>query len=157
MKPLPRLVPLFLALISTISAASLVDSIAAKARAVAKPELHITAEALIVTKAELRRHMAASEDDAFRPATYRELDDARGPAQPNYLVVRFRTKTPGHYSGEAEARINGAKHGTKLNVMLHYNQGWVEYFIPMDSVMYGPPNKEGSPKVAVIWNSLETK
>jgi hypothetical protein len=117
----------------------------------------ITAEALIVTKAELRRHMAASDDDSFRPATYQDLAATQGAAQPDYLVVRFLTKKPGHYSGEAEARINGAKHGTKLNVMLHYNKGWVEYFIPMDSVIYGRPDKAGSPQVAVVWNQLETK
>jgi hypothetical protein len=116
----------------------------------------ITAEALIVTKAELRRHMAAGDDDVYRPATYQELAASRGAAQPDYLVVRFLMKTPGHYSGEAEVRINGAKHGTKLNVMLHFNKGWVEYFIPMDGVMYGQP-KEGSPSVMVGWNKLEAK
>lgn len=117
----------------------------------------ITAEGLLITKAELRRHFAAPEDDAFRPATYAELYAALGPAQPNYLVVRFHMKTQGHYYGEAEARINGAKHGTRLNVMLHFNNGWVEYFIPMDSVIFGLPNKEGSPSVTVVWNELKIK
>lgn len=143
MKPPPRLVLLFLVLIPIVVASPLAEN--------------ITAEALIVTKAELRRHMAAADDDVFRPATYGELEASRGEAQPDYLVVRFRPKRPGHYSGEAEARIDGARHGTKLNVVLHYNKDWVEYFIPLDGVMYGGRGHEGSPKVAVTWNRLETK
>lgn len=143
MKHLTRFSILFLALTSLQGAAPLADN--------------ITAEAFVITKAELRRHMAADETDPFRPATYHELTAALGPGQPSYLVVRFLMKQPGHYSGEAEAKINGGKTGTKLNVMLHFNQGWVEYFIPMDSVMFGPSNKAGCPEVAVTWNSLQAK
>jgi hypothetical protein len=118
---------------------------------------NLVSEALIVTKAELRRHLAAPEDDPWRPATYADLAASRGPAQPDYLVVRFRPKVPGHYDGEAEARLNGAKHGTKLNVTLHFNPGWVEYFIPFDGVMYGPDQKPGGPTVTVSWNRLQAK
>ncbi|RXK53644.1 hypothetical protein ESB00_18320 [Oleiharenicola lentus] len=143
MKSLPRLALLFLALGSVLAASPLADN--------------ITVEALIVTKAELRRHMAAGVDDTFRPATYDELEASRGEAQPDYLVARFRLKRPGHYSGEAEARIDGARQGTKLNVVLHFNKGWVEYFIPLDGLIYGGRGKEGGPKVAVSWNRLETK
>jgi len=117
----------------------------------------VKAEALIITKAELRRHLAADESDLWRPASYAELEASRGPSQPDYLVVRFLMKQPGHYSGEAEAHINGSKNGTKINVVLHFNQDWVEYFIPMDGVMYGPPGKTGRPEVSVVWNHLETK
>jgi len=117
---------------------------------------NITIDALIVTKAELRRHMAAPDDDRLRPATYAELGASRGAAQPDYLVVRFLTTVPGHYFGEAEARINGAKHGPKLNVLLHFNKGWVEYFIPLDG--YGwSIRQEGGPTVIVDWNSLDAK
>jgi hypothetical protein len=118
---------------------------------------NLICEALIVTKAELRRHMSSSEDDQLRPATYGDLEASRGPGQPDYLVVRFRQQVPGHYFGEAEARIDGSKHGTKLNVTLHYNKGWVEYFIPLDGVMYGSPGKAGGPAVAVTWNNLKAK
>jgi hypothetical protein len=120
-------------------------------------EANLVSEALIVTKAELRRHLSAPEDDAWRPATYADLEASRGPGQPDYLVVRFQQKVLGHYTGEAEARINGDKHGTKLNVMLHFNKGWVEYFIPLDGLMYGGFGKPGSPTVTVAWNSLQAK
>lgn len=143
MKTLSRLALLLLALTSTLVANPLANN--------------IRSEALIVTKAELRRHMAAAEDDAFRPATYRELAASLGDAQPDYLVVRFLTTRLGHYTGEAEARVNGSPNGFKINVVLHYNKGWVEYFIPLDSMSFGPPHKDGSPKVVVTWNKLETK
>lgn len=122
-------------------------------------EANLVSEALIVTKAELRRHLSAPEDDPWRPATYADLAASRGPGQPDYLVVRFRQKVPGHYFGEAEVRINGAKHGTRLNVTLHYNKGWVEYFIPLDGGMYGygPDQKPGGPTAAVSWHSLKAK
>lgn len=119
---------------------------------------NLVSEALIVTKAELRRHLSTSEDDAWRPATYADLEASRGPGQPDYLVVRFQQRVLGHYYGEAEARINGSEHGTKLNVMLHFNRGWVEYFIPLDGHMYGVFGKQpGGPVVAVVWNSLKAK
>lgn len=129
-------------IVATVSAASL--------------EERIVAEAIIVTKAELRRHMAASETDAWRPASYADLEASRGDKQPDYLVVRFRSVVPGHYYGEVEAKVDGAKHGTKLKVVLHYNRGWVEYFIPLDGLSW-PMRKEGGPVVAVTWNSLKTK
>ena len=117
----------------------------------------LVSDALIVTKAELRRHLSAPDDDKWRPATYADLAASRGPAQPDYLVVRFQQKVLGHYYGEAEARINGAHHGTRINVVLHYNKGWVEYFIPLDAVIYGPDQKPGGPAVTVVWNSLRAK
>ncbi|HWA27526.1 MAG TPA: hypothetical protein VG734_17860 [Lacunisphaera sp.] len=125
---------------------------------------NITAEGLVVTKAELRRHLAAPDDDRWRPATFGELEAARE-AQPNYLVVRFHTAVPGHYYGEAEARIDGAKHGPRLNVVLHFNQGWVEYYIPLDGQAWRtrerkgdrPQLRTGSPLVTVEWNELNTK
>ncbi|MDQ5977951.1 MAG: hypothetical protein QG602_923 [Verrucomicrobiota bacterium] len=120
-------------------------------------EANLVSEALIVTKAELRRHLSAPEDDAWRPATYTDLEASRGPGQPDYLVVRFKQKVLGHYSGEAEARINGAPHGNKLNVMLHFNKGWVEYFVPLDGLIYGGFGKPGGPTVTVVWNSLHAK
>lgn len=133
----------FLCLIAaTTSAASLEDK--------------IVAEAIIVTKAELRRHMAASEDDAWRPASYADLEASRGDKQPDYLVVRFRSIVPAHYYGEVEAKIDGAKHGIRLDVVLHYNRGWVEYFIPLDGRSW-PVRKDGGPSVVVTWNSLKTK
>lgn len=119
-------------------------------------EEKIVAEGLIVTKAELRRHMAAPEGDGWRPASYSDLQMSRGEAQPDYLVVRFRSVIPGHYFGEAEAKFNGARHGTKLNVVLHFNKGWVEYFIPLDGIAW-PMQKDGGPSVVVTWNKLETK
>jgi hypothetical protein len=126
---------------------------------------NIRIDALVVTKAELRRHMAAPEDDRLRPATYADLEASRGAAQPDYLVVRFLTSAPGHYSGEAEAKIDGNKHGTKLNVALHFNKGWVEYFIPLDGLGWRSHERvgaeiqlrAGTPGVVVIWNHLETK
>jgi hypothetical protein len=120
-------------------------------------EERIQIEALIVTKAELRRHMGATETDALHPATYAELIASRGAAQPDYLVVRFFTSKPGHFSGEAEASIDGQKQGTKLNVVLHYNKGWVEYFVPLDGVIFSSRKKEGSPTVTVKWNKLNTE
>lgn len=120
-------------------------------------EDNLVSEALIVTKAELRRHLAAPESDPWRPATYADLAASRGPAQPDYLVVRFRQKVLGHYYGEAEVRINGAKHGTRLNVVLHYNGGWVEYFIPLDGGMYGPDHQPGGPAASVSWINLKVK
>ena len=117
----------------------------------------IVSEALIVTKAELRRHFSAPDADPWRPATYADLVASRGPGQPDYLVVRFQLQVPGHYFGEAEAKINGAKNGTKLNVMLHFNRGWVEYFIPLDGIIYGPSTDSGIPTVQVTWNSLKAK
>jgi hypothetical protein len=44
-------------------------------------EANITIEAMIVTKAELRRHMAAPIDDIWRPASYADLERSRGEAQ----------------------------------------------------------------------------
>jgi hypothetical protein len=144
MKILPAFACLFtLALALGASAAPLEDN--------------LVSEALIVTKAELRRHLSAPESDAWRPATYADLAASRGPAQPDYLIVRFQQKVPGHYFGEVEIRINGAKHGTKLNVTLHYNKGWVEYFIPQDGRIYGPDQKAGGPTALVSWNSLKAK
>jgi hypothetical protein len=117
---------------------------------------NIKAEALIVTKTELRRHLSAPEDDLWRPATYANLEASRGPGQPDYLIVRFQQRKPGHYYGEAEARIDGHKRGTRLNVVLHFNQGWVEYFIPLDGRGW-PVRREGGPTVTVDWNSLDSK
>lgn len=125
----------------------------------------IKIDALIVTKTELRRHMAALADDRFRPATYADLEASRGEAQPDYLVVRFLTTVPGHYSGEAEAKIDGNKHGTKFNVVLHFNQGWVEYFIPLDGPGWRSQERDGTnvrirkggPLVVVEWNHLDSK
>lgn len=117
---------------------------------------NIKVEALVVTKAELRRHLAAPDNDPWRPATYNELEASRGPAQPDYLVMRFLASVPGHYYGEVEARIDGAKHGTRQNVVLHFNPGWVEYFIPLDGRAW-PIRRPGGPTVAVNWNSLDAK
>jgi len=150
MKPIPYLVLVFLAATAS-GAAPLQDN--------------IKIDALIVTKAELRRHLVAPEDDHFKPATYRDLEASSGAAQPDYLVVRFQTKVPGHYAGEAEARIDGNKHGFKLNVLLHFNRGWVEYFIPLDGLgWWGMERtgtsmrlKEGGPTVKVDWNSLHSE
>jgi hypothetical protein len=131
----------------------------------ASPDRNIRIDALVVTKAELRRHLAAPEGDRFRPATYAELEASRGTAQPDYLVVRFQMTTPGHYFGEAEASIDGNRNGTKLNVVLHFNPGWVEYFIPLDGLAWRslefvdakPRVRRGGPVVAVGWNRLESK
>lgn len=120
-------------------------------------ENNIKSEAAIVTKAGLRAHVAAGDGAPLRPATYAELGASRGEAQPDYLIVRFKLIQPGHYSGEAEARIDGSKNGTKLNVALHFNKGWVEYYIPLDGVMYGPLASKDSPLVTVQWNSLQAK
>ena len=122
---------------------------------------NIKIEAMIVTKAELRRHMSAQEDDHFKPATYADLqassEHASGDSkQPDYLVVRFLTVVLGHYSGEAEAKIDGSIHGTRINVVLHFNKGWVEYFIPLDGLAWSP-FKKGSPTVSVTWNKLTTE
>ena len=146
-----RFLTFLLVLVGTVGAAPLKD--------------HITIDALVVTKAELRRHMAASEDDRFRPATYADLQASSGPGQAVYLVVRFLAKTPGHDFGEAEARIDGNRNGTKLNVMLHFNKGWVEYFIPLDSLGWRSMERDGTmiklrsggPAVVVDWNRLESK
>ncbi len=124
----------------------------------------IKIDALIVTKAELRRHMAAPEDDRLRPATFADLEASRGAEQPDYLVARFLASVPGHYSGEAVATIDGNKNGPKLEVMLHFNKGWVEYFIPLDGLAWrsvdrdgtGIRHREGSPLVTVNWNRLES-
>lgn len=131
----------------------------------ANPRDNITIEALIVTKAELRRHMAAPEDDKFRPASYADLEASRSPSQPDYLVVRFLATVPGHYFGEAEAKIDGGKRGVKVNVTLHFNRGWVEYFIPLDGLAWqgmehdgtNLRRKPGSPAVNVDWISLQAK
>lgn len=125
----------------------------------------IKIDALVVTEAELRRHMAAPEGDELRPATYADLEASRGAAQPDYLVMRFMMTTPGHYSGEVEARVDGNRNGTKLNVVLHFNPGWVEYFIPLDGLGWRsmeivgdkPRLRSGGPVVAVGWNRLESK
>jgi hypothetical protein len=71
--------------------------------------------------------------------------------------VRFRADVPGHYTGEAEVRIDGAVSGTKLNVMLHYNPGWVEYFIPWDGAVFSLPDRDGTPSLEVSWNRLRVK
>jgi hypothetical protein len=120
-------------------------------------EDNIASEALLVTKAELRRHLAADAGDAFRPATYAELEASRGEAQPDYLVLRFKLKKPGHYYGQVEARIDGRKQGTRQEVVLHFNRGWVEYFIPLDGGVYAMPGAPGGPTVAVAWNELQAK
>lgn len=120
-------------------------------------EDNIEVDALLVTKAELRRHMSASETDQFIPATYSDLAATRGEAQPDYIVLRFKTTVLGHYSGEVQALINDSKNGLKVNVTLHYNKGWVEYFIPMDGVIYGMQRTKGSPTVSVKWNRLRVK
>lgn len=146
-----RSLPLLLLLAVTVGAAPLKDN--------------ITIDALIVTKAELRRHMAAPENDPFRPATYADLQASSGPAQPDYLVVRFLAKVPGHYFGEAEAKIDDNRSGTKLNVVLHFNKGWVEYFIPLDGLGWANMERDGAmmkiksggPTVIVNWNRLESK
>ncbi|HEX2860191.1 MAG TPA: hypothetical protein VHN79_01070 [Lacunisphaera sp.] len=140
---IPQFIALFFALAPGIHAASLREN--------------ITSEAFLVTRAELRRHFAAPDDDAWRPASYADLEASRGTAQPDYLVVRFRAKVPGHYYGEAEARIDRRKHGQKIAVVLHFNPGWVEYFIPLDGGVYAMPATPGSPIVTVIWNELRAK
>jgi len=125
----------------------------------------IQIEALVVTRAELRRHFAAAEDDAWRPATFEDLTKSQGLAQPDYLVVRFRTSVPAHYNGEAEAKIDGGMWRTRLNVTLHYNKGWVEYFIPLDAVGWRFTERNGTslhvrigrPAVVVEWLSLKTE
>lgn len=136
-------VVLSLALALTSRAASLSDG--------------IKAEAIIVTKAELRRHLSAQEGDQFRPSSYADLEASRGSDQPDYLVVRFLELKPGHYFGEAEARIAGNPNGVRLNVMLHFNKGWVEYFIPLDGLIYGMHGQVGHPEVSVTWKSLHAK
>ena len=126
------------------------------------PQEHIEIQAMIVTKAELRRHMSAPENDHFRPATYAELAASRGAAQPDYLVVRFLTTVPGHFNGESEAFIDGSRHGYKFTSALHFNKGWVEYFFPLDGVIYADRNKHdgdptlsgNSPNVSVNWSRL---
>jgi hypothetical protein len=123
----------------------------------ASPENHIASEAMIVTKSELRRHMSARDDDQLKPATYADLAASRGESQPDYLVLRFRMKVPGHYFGQAEARIHGHKNGWRQDVVLHFNKGWVEYFIPLDGVMYAADGAEGGPMLSITWNSLKTK
>jgi hypothetical protein len=117
----------------------------------------IISEGLIVTKAELRRHLAADANDHLKPASYAELAASRGEGQPDYLVLRFKLKVPGHYFGEVEARVDRPKNGLKQPVTLHFNQGWVEYFIPLDGWMYAMPEKPGAPTVAVVWNKLQAK
>jgi len=117
----------------------------------------IKVDAMIVTKAELRRHMSAQEGDQLRPSSYADLEASQGAAQPDYLVVRFLELKLGHYFGEAEARIADNPNGFKLNVMLHFNKGWVEYFIPLDGMIYAVRGKAGSPAVLVTWNSLHAK
>jgi hypothetical protein len=131
---------------------------------------NIKIEAMIVTKTELRRHMAAPEDDKFRPATYAELSSIKpNPGrseQPDYLVVRFLTTNPGHYDGEAEAMVDGGRtYRYKFSVMLHFNRGWVEYFIPVESITYFErANEKGlffpsknCPVVTVRWNRLQVQ
>jgi len=142
MKPLQ-----FLALFGVLTTAAVAASL--------KDNIRI--EALIVTKAELRRHMGAPVEDQLRPATYAELEASRGPSQPDYLVVRFLTTVPGHYTGVAEAKIDRSRGGTKLDVLLHFNKGWVEYFIPLDSRIYSVFPKQGGPSVTVSWISLEVE
>jgi hypothetical protein len=117
----------------------------------------LASEAMIVTKSELRRHMSAPDDDQLRQATYAELAASRGIGQPDYLVLRFRMKVPAHYFGQAEARLHGHKNGWRQDVVLHFNKGWVEYFIPLDGVMYAPDGTEGGPMLSVTWNSLKAK
>lgn len=117
----------------------------------------IKVDAMIVTKAELRRHMSAQASDQLRPSSYADLEASQGAAQPDYLVVRFLELVPGHYFGEAEARIADNSNGLKLNAMLHFNKGWVEYFIPLDGLIYGVRGKTGSPEVSITWNSLHAK
>ena len=117
----------------------------------------IQVEAMVVTKAELRRHMAADVNDQLQPSSYSELFASQGDSQPDYLVVRFHELIPGHYFGEAEAQVNEGPRGIKLNVVLHFNKGWVEYFIPLDGYIYGMPGKQGAPVVTVKWNSITSK
>ncbi len=131
----------------------------------ASPKEKITIDALIVTKAELRRHLAAPEDDPWRPATFADLAASRDVAQPDYLVVRFLATQRGHYWGEVETKIDGAKRGIKLDVTLHFNRGWVEYFIPLDGHGWrsverngtGIQPRKGGPTVTVDWNRLYSK
>jgi len=118
---------------------------------------NIKVEAMIVTKAELHRHLSAGDSDRFRPATYAELAASRGAGQPDYLVMRFLELKPGHYSGEVEARIDHNANGIKQTVTLHFNKDWVDYFIPLDGFIYGVPGRPGSPAVSVSWNRLEAK
>ncbi len=123
----------------------------------------IRVEALLVTKAELRRHMAADESDALRPSTRVELHAAYEKLQqPVYLVVRLLPDQPGHYTGELEAKIDNQYRAT-VPVALHYTKGWVEYYIPLGGISYAIKLNsmgvlvEGSPRVATKWLTLAQK
>lgn len=125
----------------------------------------IKVEAVVVTKAELRRHMAAEEGDSLKPSTREELTSAyQDLKQPVYLVVRFLPDAPGHYWGEIEVQVD-AMGRAKIPVALHYTDGWVEYFIPLSGVVYAINRdgshigraKEGCPVVTTKWTKLEAK
>ncbi|MBP9913243.1 MAG: hypothetical protein KBF26_07520 [Opitutaceae bacterium] len=119
----------------------------------------IRIEALLVTKAELRRHMAADESDALRPSTRVELHAAYEKLQqPVYLVVRLLPDQPGHYTGQLEVRVDN-QHRATVPVALHYTKGWVEYFVPLSGITYAIKLNslgvmEGSPRVATKWLTL---
>ena len=122
----------------------------------------IRVETIIVTKAELRRHLSAEEKDRFRPSSRAELQAAyRNLKQPVYLIARFLPDTPGHYTGRYEVRCDGQV-VAEIPVALHYTEGWVEYFIPLSGMVYtielngpkvGSP-KEGGPSLSGKWFGL---
>ncbi len=117
---------------------------------------------MIVTKAELRRHLSADAKDRFRPSTRAELAAAYSDLkQPVYLVARFLPDTPGHYTGSYEVRCDGQLRAS-IPVGLHFTEGWVEYFIPLSGLVYAidftGPNmgrvKAGRPAVSGKWVGL---
>lgn len=123
----------------------------------------IKIEAVIVTKAELRRHLSATDDDQIIPSSRKELNSAyEDLKQPAYFVVRFLPDRPGHYTGDLEIKID-AQHRITLPVALHYTEGWVEYFIPLSGMLYARKHNspwefvEGSPVVAMKWIGLAQK
>jgi hypothetical protein len=122
----------------------------------------IRVETMMVTKAELRRHFSAVENDRFRPSSRAELQAAyRNLKQPVYLIARFLPDTPGHYTGRYEVRCDGQVVAA-IPVALHYTEGWVEYVIPLSGMVYtielGGPKpgnpKEGSPSLSGKWVGL---
>jgi len=119
----------------------------------------IKIDAVLVTKAELRRHMSATENDRIIPSTRKELKSAYTDLkQPVYLVVRLFPDVPGHYTGELEINVDGYR-TTEFLVALHFTRGWVEYFIPLSGIAYkrdpiNPKSWDESPVVTAKWMRL---
>jgi hypothetical protein len=142
---------------------ALVFVLAASSADAARLEEAIKIEAVVVTKAELRRYMTAGENDSLRPSMRVELNAAYEELkQPVYLVVRFLPDRPGHYSGELEVKID-AQPRAIIPVALHFTKGWVEYFIPLSGIVYARKREgpwelvEGSPVIATKWIKLDQK